>query len=164
MRTFSIILSIITLFSACKTAETNTEPSDLIRLNQVGYYPNSTKEFVVIGKSAGKFEVVDELNNTVLSGEISPEENWPLSGETVAIGDFSKLQAPGKYAIVVDGKLSSHAFEVNTAIYNAPLNAAVKSYYYQRASMPIDDPFGGTYARAAGHPDNEVSYHPDKTR
>jgi endoglucanase len=160
MKTFVILLSVITLLSACKTAETVSEPSDLIRLNQVGYYPNSTKEFVVVGMSKGKFEVVDELDNTVLSGELTPQGNWALSGETVALGDFSKLQAPGKYAVVVDGKLYSHPFEVNTSIYNAPLNAAVKSYYYQRASIAIETQFGGTYARAAGHPDDQVSYHP----
>lgn len=43
--------------------------------------------------------------------------------------------------------------------YESVLPAAVKSYTYQRASVPVDDSWGGPYARPAGHPDTAVRFH-----
>ena len=76
------------------------------------------------------------------------------------LGDFSELNKPGAYTILIDGKLESHAFEVKRSIYRDALKAAIKSYYYQRASMAIDEKYGGVYHRAAGHPDDACKYHP----
>ena len=154
------LLSIITLLSSCATEKKETGPSDNIRLNQVGYYPNATKEFVAVGVEKGKFEVVDDLDNVVLSGDLVAKGEWELSGESVSMGDFSKLQAPGNYRIVIDNNMVSYPFEVRPGIYDAPLKAAIKSYYFQRASMAIAAEYGGDYARAAGHPDDQCTYHP----
>jgi endoglucanase len=44
------------------------------------------------------------------------------------------------------------------------MNAAIKSYYFQRASMPIEEEYGGIYKRRAGHPDDNCQYHPSTGR
>ena len=76
------------------------------------------------------------------------------------MGDFSSLNIEGKYTIVVDGKYNSYPFEIKSKVYNEALNAAIKSYYFQRASMAIEQEFGGVYKREAGHPDNNCTFHP----
>jgi endoglucanase len=38
--------------------------------------------------------------------------------------------------------------------------AALKGYYFQRASMPLESVYAGVWARAAGHPDRVVFVHP----
>ncbi|RPI42933.1 MAG: cellulase, partial [Bacteroidetes bacterium] len=41
---------------------------------------------------------------------------------------------------------------------------AIRSFYFQRASMPIENSCGGTYSRAGGHPDTACPYHPSTGR
>jgi len=74
-------------------------------------------------------------------------------------GDFSSLSKEGKFTILVDGSISSFPFKIAEDLYSDALNAAIKSYYFQRASMPITEQYGGIYQRAAGHPDLKCAYH-----
>ncbi|MDZ7614941.1 MAG: hypothetical protein U5K51_15525 [Flavobacteriaceae bacterium] len=46
------------------------------------------------------------------------------------------------------------------AVYGDALNAAIKSFYFQRSSMPISEACGGKYKRATGHPDTKAIFHP----
>ncbi|MGI9533017.1 glycoside hydrolase family 9 protein [Lutimonas sp.] len=156
---FAILLVFI-LFSCESQKKESLVVSDQIRLNQVGYYPEATKEFIVADLQAKSFEVIDQDQKTVFSGELADRGTWATSGEKVRMGNFSKLNAPGTYTIVLDGKTSSYSFEIKDDIYEDALKAAIKSYYFQRASMAIDEAHGGIYKRAAGHPDDACLYHP----
>jgi endoglucanase len=154
-----VIITIIIL-AGCHQKEEAKKDSDFIRLNQVGYYPGSVKQFVLADKMASTFVVLDENGEPIVSGNLADNGVWKQSGERVLMGDFSDLTTPGTYTILVDGTLKSHPFHIKKGLYKEPLKAAVKSYYYQRASMSLDKKYAGIYARAAGHPDTDCQYHP----
>jgi len=149
------------LLASCETSvKEPLQLSDQIRLNQVGYYPASVKEFILADMPGTDFDLVDTDEKVVFSGILADQGSWQTSGEKVMIGDFSSLKTPGSYHIVVDGKIRSHSFEIKDNIYEPALHAAIKSYYFQRASMAIEETYGGIYKRAAGHPDDACIYHP----
>ncbi|SNR63485.1 non-processive endocellulase [Lutibacter agarilyticus] len=159
---FSLLLSI--LIVACTAEKTSTKLSDAIRINQIGFYPNSVKQFVVADLEVTSFDIVNENNEVVFNGEMNPNGVWEASGEKVFLGDFSEFNKEGSYKVQVDKKLYSYPFEIKKGIYEEALNASIKSYYYQRASMPIEEKFGGVYKREAGHPDDNCAFHPSSGR
>ena len=153
-------LAVLLLFS-CEPQ--NKEPlliSDQIRLNQVGYYPSSVKEFILADLYGTGFDLADADEKVVFSGSLVDQGTWQTSGEKVMLGDFTEFNTPGTYHIIVDGKTSSYPFEIKENIYEPALHAAIKSYYFQRASMSIEESYGGIYKREAGHPDDACIYHP----
>ncbi|MBG7630865.1 MAG: glycoside hydrolase family 9 protein [Bacteroidetes bacterium] len=156
---FFVILTAILVVS-CKSKQQETTLSEAIRINQIGFYPNSVKQFVVADVEASSFEIINENNESVFDGELINSGLWEASGEQVLMGDFSSLKTEGVYTVIVDGKINSYPFEIKNGIYNEALNASIKSYYFQRASMPIEEEFGGIYKREAGHPDDNCVYHP----
>ena len=150
-----------TLLISCQAKEKDPiKVSDQIRLNQVGYHPSAVKEFILADLSGTGFDLVDTDKKVVFSGLLVDQGTWETSGEKVMIGDFTEFNTPGTYHIIVDGKTSSYPFDIKNNIYEPALHAAIKSYYFQRASMPIEESYGGIYKRAAGHPDDACIYHP----
>lgn len=160
----SLGLLCLALVYACESKKKTAKITDLIRINQIGFSPASVKEFVLVDTEASSFKLVDAYNNKVFSGELVDQGTWEASGERVMIGDFSSFSAPGAYYVVVDDSLASFPFKIQDDLYKPVLRAAMKSYYFQRASMAIDDDHSGTYKRAAGHPDVQCIYHPSSGR
>ena len=156
-------LLLFALLAGC-SKNTNNEISnfniDSIRLNQVGYYPDATKEFIYTGSTAFSFQVISEDGEVVFEGKLARPETWEVSGEDVQSGDFSGLEQTGKYTIRIEGLGDSYPFEIKENVYLEALNASIKSYYFQRASMAIDEEYGGAFARASGHMDNDCKFHP----
>lgn len=148
------------LFINCQTEKRALKTTESIRLNQIGYYPASAKEFVLVDSDAQNFKITDELGEVVFSGEMQNRGTWETSGEGVMSGDFSTLKTPGTYRIEIDSVGASYSFQIKRKLYEDVLNASIKSYYFQRASMPIEEAYGGIYKRAAGHPDTACVYHP----
>jgi len=161
MKKISLLTVLLTiLIISCDSEKSETTLSDAIRINQVGFYPNSVKQFVLADVEGKRFDVLNENDEIVYSGKLVNNGTWEASGENVLMGDFSDFNTEGKYEIVVDNKLQSYQFEIKKAIYNEALNASIKSFYYQRASMPIEEQYGGIYKRAEGHLDNDCKFHP----
>ncbi|KAA6316893.1 Xyloglucan-specific Endo-beta-1 4-glucanase BoGH9A, partial [termite gut metagenome] len=75
--------------------------------------------------------------------------------------EFSKVQAPGAYVIELTGVGQSYPFEIKESLLRPLAVAAVKAFYYQRASMPIEEKYAGKWNRPAGHPDTNVMIHPN---
>lgn len=131
-----------------------------IRLNQLGYYTESAKKAAIVNSSSQKWSLVDKQGRRVFSGKLKPGDYWDKSGETVQIADFSRFTSPGTYRLYLSDKGYSYTFEIKSAVYNEALKASVRTFYYQRASMPLEEKFAGIYARPAGHPDDDCYYHP----
>ncbi|UTF60263.1 glycoside hydrolase family 9 protein [Gilvimarinus sp. DA14] len=131
-----------------------------IKLNQLGYAPQASKVAVVPEVAASQFSVIDTADNSVVyTGDLSAAARWAPANQTVALADFSELQTPGTYRLQVEGAELSDPFEVGGSPY-AELNAAaIKAYYYNRASTELLPEHAGTWARAAGHPDTNVLVH-----
>lgn len=133
--------------------------SDVIRLNQVGYFP--TQEKVAVANAAGvtDFKVVDAATGEeVLAGTTEATAANPWTTQTRTTMDFSTLNKPGTYLLLAGGDTAR--FEIKERPLAPVATAALKSFYYQRASMPIEEPYAGQWSRPAGHPDAEVTVHP----
>ena len=153
-------MALITVIVSCQSPTEKGLENTAIRLNQLGYYPASVKQFSLVDIKASSFAIVNEDGKVVFDGKLVDNGIWILSGERVLMGDFSAFNKIGSYSIVVDDSLQSYAFEIKKDLYKEPLKAAIKSYYFQRVSMPIEEQYGGIYKRAAGHPDDNCAFHP----
>ncbi len=158
-----IIISIIVItliITGCNPPKKHAEQIDAIRLNQLGYYPKSVKKFIVADTMASYFDVIDMVGNSQFRGELTDNGIWVSSCEGVLMGDFTELEKEGEYYILVDGKYRSYPTKISNNPFEEAVFAAIKSYYFQRASMPIEERFGGRFARKSGHPDDNCFYHP----
>jgi endoglucanase len=77
----------------------------------------------------------------------------------VQLADFSSLKELGSYQIRVAGIADSFSFTVSVDEYKALNDAAIKAFYYNRASIELKQQFAGVYARALGHADTNVKVH-----
>lgn len=132
---------------------------ETIHLSQLGYYPDNDKVAVLTDTSASTFSVVDMDGNEVFSDESGAVRKWDPSEEYVLIADFSKVDEPGTYQLVA-GNDRSYPFEIANTMYSDLLEASVKAYYFNRASMKIEEKYGKPWHRPAGHPDDSVYIHP----
>ena len=144
-------LLLFTLLSFSQTTSYN------IRLNQVGFLPNSIKRAAVVSSQADSFKVMTStLDAVVYKGQFLPSANYSASGEDVRIADFTLLKSPGKYVIVVDGLGKSVQFSIDKNVFTDISKASIKAFYYNRASTPILSEYAGKFARKEGHPDTSV--------
>lgn len=138
--------------------------ADGIELNQVGFMPGAAKWAAVpAGKAAGKaaaFAVINaDTGRTVLRGRLGAAARWEPAGLDVRLADFSALKQPGSYRLHVDGLPDSPPFVIAGDAYAAVNAAAIKAYYFNRASTPLLGVHAGRWARAAGHADERVLVH-----
>lgn len=125
------------------------------KVNQIGYLPAARKLFVIVATSAkpgDAFTVEDAATGTVvLSGTLGGPviDDTASSGETVLLGDFSALTAPGRYVVVVNGK-SSPPFDVGDHVYEGLFRASLRAFNLIRCGVAVDDAETGI-AHAACH-------------
>jgi endoglucanase len=131
-----------------------------IKINQIGYYPGSTKIAVVSGYTGGEFSVIDaETGEIVYVSELHAPKSWEFSGEQVSLADFSELTMPGRYRVVHETAGSSYEFEISDQIFRELSKASIKAYYYNRISTELKEEHAGIWARQPGHPDDVVYIH-----
>ncbi|MFW6221340.1 MAG: glycoside hydrolase family 9 protein [Fibrobacterota bacterium] len=130
-----------------------------IRANQLGYMVGKEKRFVVSDSAAKNFSITDEKGKTVFSGKLGDRRFWDLSGEYVAIGDFTSVNKPGTYKIVIKETGEKTAVVVGKDIYADAFDASVKAFYYQRAWLDLEPEFAGKWSRKKGTPDTACQYH-----
>lgn len=149
-------------FSSCTTPLPDPVPDSQqhIRFNQVGYYPKSVKEFVVTDYAASSFMILNDKGKKVHEGKLVDKGDWDASGEKILQGDFTPLRKAGYFTIQLNTGITSVPFKIVPGVYEEALDAAIKSFYFQRTSMPIEKQYGGIYQRASGHPDNHCIFHP----
>lgn len=131
---------------------------DLIRLDQCGYMPASEKMAFLVTPGTN-FAIYDNDFDVVYRGKVSEPQYWAEAGENVRKIVFSDVTTPGTYFIAVDDTILSYPFVIADTVYSNALAAALKAYYYNRASMSIDSAYGGKWARPEGHPDDSVLVH-----
>lgn len=121
--------------------------------NQIGYLPAFGKRFLVSNPGAQtEWALLDEKGKTVVFGKLAPLGRWELSGDTMAMGDFSRWTKAGTYRLSV-GDTVSEPFRIGAGIYRTTLLKAIRSYWFQRASLALPESLAGQWARPAGHPD-----------
>lgn len=151
--TKTILFLLFLVFSLLQTE------AQTIFLNQVGFKPNSEKRAFITNDSEVKtFKIINTSNNEVFyNGEISTPKYWEYSGTNVSIADFSSIQKPGKYSIVVGS--SSKTITIDNNVYQTLGTKSLEAFYLARASETISEKYAGIYARPLGHPDDKVIIH-----
>lgn len=127
-------------------------------INQVGYRTGDTKEFALVDGS-GTVEIVDASGTTVLTATPSAASNWAPSGQSVQLVDFSDLKTPGTYSIKVGGQVVRNDLKIADSPFEDVTKASLKWYYYQRASMALEETYAGQWKRAAGHTNETAQLH-----
>jgi endoglucanase len=88
------------------------------------------------------FRVVSERDGTVALVGGAPSRSLPVDGlgqfHQVWMGDFTALRAPGRYRIVLDRGLASYPFDIGAEVFDRPLRAVQRAFYYQRAFTEVD--------------------------
>jgi len=109
--------------------------------SQVGYGPSMSKQFSSPRGFDG-FRIVGERDAAAVFTGAAPVRSvrTNLLGpiETVFIGDFSALRTPGRYRIVANNGDDSYPFDVGPEVFDRPLRAIQRWFYYQRAFTEID--------------------------
>jgi endoglucanase len=135
---------------------------DPIKLNQVGYYPNSPKLAVVTGKVQTPFFCIVTADgmDTVYEGTLSLEKKSVYSSTVTRIADFSDFQKTGNFILRIKDIAQSYPFEIKNEVYHELAKAVLKGFYFQRSSIPLDQKYAGKWRRAVLSPDNVVLIHP----
>ena len=119
-------------------------------INQIGYRPGDFKELALVDAN-GNVDFVNSAGQVVLSVTPKAASFWDASGQNVQLVDFSKLAEAGKYSIKVNGNVLRSDLVVKSQTYEEIVKASIKWFYYQRASMALEEQYAGKWARAAGH-------------
>jgi endoglucanase len=160
------LLSTLTLaLQACHHAPvappaTAAVDTTAIQLNQVGYLPGGAKWAVLRDVKAETFAIVDAATGReVFRGSLAAARPWEPVQEALRLADFSALREPGRYSLQVDGLPPSAPFVVAADAYAAVNAAALKFFYFNRASIALNPAHAGVWARPAGHADDRVFVH-----
>jgi len=157
---FLAILLICFSIASCINRETSR--NQLIRLNQVGFYPLEEKNAVVVSNNtSGRFIIREATTGKeVLSGELPTPRSSKISDKQTIVLTFSELTTPGEYIIELPSIKQSCSFTIKPQVLRHVTEAAIKGFYYQRMGIPIEVKYAGKWPRPLGHPDTKVMIHP----
>jgi endoglucanase len=138
--------------------------TDVIRLNQIGYYPEAPKSAVVIADKATEFYIIAKgTGKEVYRGKLSEVRKSIFSDKKTRIADFSDLKTGGIYTLMVPLVGESYSFEIKPNVHDAVARASIKGFYFQRLSTALPEQYAGKWHRPLSHLDNKVLIHPSAT-
>ena len=109
-----------------------------IKLDQVGYLPDSSK-LAMVTTQATTFEVKRVSDNgTAFKGELSPASQDADTGDSVQVADFSKLKESGTYYLDVPGVGKSWTFSIRPDVFSHTYYLAMRAFYGQRCGTAVD--------------------------
>ncbi|ASB50106.1 glycoside hydrolase family 9 protein [Alkalitalea saponilacus] len=155
-RLFLLSMVSIQLFSC--TGHENIEKEMPVLYNQVGYITDAPK-LLLVREEVNQVIIIDAQGNEVFSA--IPEEPlfWDQSGDAVRKVDFSQLNVPGTYVVVLPETNENFEIRVKDQPFREITKAALKAFYFNRSGMAIEPQYGGRWARPAGHPDTIIYVH-----
>ncbi|MBX2990823.1 MAG: glycoside hydrolase family 9 protein [Bacteroidetes bacterium] len=115
---------------------------DRIAVSQVGFAPTSIKQFSSPAQFTS-FEIRRISDNALVFAGGAPLRQVTsalIGGLPVWIGDFTAFTDPGRYKVVAGG-LESYPFNIDINVFDQPVRAAQRMFYYQRAFTEITMPY-----------------------
>ena len=133
--------------------------SEAIKVNQVGYLPDSKIRLAYAGKWLGTagalelepaaFSVIDlETGKTAFTGKAKLRHRagqksegaykQDFSGENVYGLDFSGLRQPGSYCISIPGVGRSYSFRIGADVMAEPLFSSIRVLYHARCGVALE--------------------------
>jgi len=135
-------------------------PQPVIRINQLGFQPGTSKQAIAADPSATAlpWTVTDAGGATIAQGQTRVFGRDEASGDNVHQIDLTKIDRPGEYRLTVGGT-TGRPFAISPDVYGPVARAALNYFYQTRAGIPIEARFAGgaQWARPAGHPHEIVS-------
>ncbi len=131
-----------------------------IRINQLGYLPQSVKVAVLMSLDSigvNDFDVVDAETGKSVSNidMVTPMGRYGNMQSTYRL-NFTKLEKPGRYYIQV-GKIKSPEFPINTNVYDGTADFVLNYMRQQRCGY---NPF---LKDSCHQHDGYIEYHPTKS-
>lgn len=127
-------------------------------INQIGYRTSDFKQ-LTLQDGSGDVEFVNASGQTVLTVTPSQASYWDAGEQNVQLVNFTELKTPGTYSVKVGGNVLRKDLKIGDKPYEEVMKATLKWFYYQRASMALEEQYAGQWKRAAGHPDLNVGFH-----
>lgn len=130
-----------------------------LRINQLGYLPQSSKVAVLISEEpiqVTSFQLVDAFSGQVVftSSEVKPMGKLGNMAATFRL-NFSKFTTPGSYQIKANGSVSP-IFPINANVYDGTADFVLNYMRQQRCGF---NPF---IADSCHQKDGFIRYHPSK--
>ena len=155
------LLLIVLLVASIPILLKAQESAAVIRLNQIGFYPDAPKIAVITDVNATEFTIKSvESGTIVFKSKLSAPHKSVFSDKYTRIADFTSVSMPGSYLLTLPGKGDSYQFVIKPAVFTDLTKALIKGFYYQRMSMALFPEYAGKWSRLAGHPDNKGIVHP----
>ncbi|PYG86541.1 endoglucanase [Ruminiclostridium sufflavum DSM 19573] len=142
------------------------EPTNAIRVNQLGYFPNLTKlaTYVSSSTTAQNWSLKDSSGKVVATGKTTVKGFDKSSGDDVHIIDFSSYKEIGTGYTLAVGSDDSLPFDIGTDMYSTMKYNAIKYFYHNRSGIAITMPYADRQdlTRPAGHPSDKLTPDPSK--
>ncbi|MBN1600674.1 MAG: glycoside hydrolase family 9 protein [Chitinispirillaceae bacterium] len=133
--------------------------ADNFRINQLGYYPQANKIVPIMRTGDSTFVLVNANGEIVYSGSLSKAIRWSRIGDSTKLADFSSFTKIGTYWMKITDIGISMPIHIRANVFYEASLASLKTFYYQRASMQIEEKYGGRFARETAHPDTLCYFH-----
>lgn len=124
-----------------------------IRLNSIGYRPNSVKKASIKVNTMSVFYVRTAPSGpTVLTGTAVSYGLNNDTGETLWAADFSSVTVPGTYFISVPSVGTSFNFTISEDVYFGPFYTVFRGFYLWRCGTAVSGAHNSiTYSHTACH-------------
>ncbi|MBE6107786.1 MAG: hypothetical protein E7192_04025 [Erysipelotrichaceae bacterium] len=123
-----------------------------VKVNQVGYLPESQKLAVFRYNSGDWFDVIDvNTNEVVYTGQITGRTDNPDADEVNYTGDFSAVTTPGRYRIVSQINGRSVEFVIGDQLYADLLKDSLKMITLQRCGVCLDESIAPGFEHESCH-------------
>ncbi|WP_027124883.1 glycoside hydrolase family 9 protein [Gelidibacter mesophilus] len=159
MKKALLFFSLLVVLSAAKPIDTDSKENAVIRINQLGYTPNSIKVavFGALEKATiDSFALHDAVTNQVVFSSKTLEAKGAYGPFQSSYRlNFSKFSAPGKYYILAKG-VKSPEFRINADVYDHTADFLMEYMRQQRCGY-------NPYLTASCHlDDGYILYNPEK--
>lgn len=121
-----------------------------VRINQMGYKPDSPKQVVYVGKEQEFSIYHKETEQLLYTGRLLKSKWDKASEEEVSVGMFEDFKEEGVYFIKV-GKDKSLDFTIAENQPQICTDAVLKAFYFQRCGMELTKEYAGAYKHGRCH-------------
>lgn len=151
MRTIaSIFFALLVLSASSVLAQ-----SQGIRLNSLGFLPQSSKKASIVGET--KSFVIKQADNhsVVFQGKVSTPVFQKDVNQNIGLADFSSFSKNGKYYLETPEGDKSIVFEISPTVYNQAFYTCMRGFYLWRCGAAVDGTHNGIqFSHAPCHLDD----------
>jgi endoglucanase len=128
-------------------------PATAIRLNSLGYLPDSPKRATVAGTSSVPFRVIRvPAGSTVYTGNLPAPVAVANSTDSLTLADFSAVREPGEFQLEIDGLGRSAPFRIDPDLYAPAFRTVTRAMYLWRCGTAVSGSHEGfTFSHGTCH-------------